>query len=80
MALTVTRTFRVSGIALVAGILLANLPDEPALLGALKVLGILTMVVAVPVFAASALRHLVRPAADGAVKQQRLPFRQFPVA
>ncbi len=60
MALTVTRTFRVSGIALVAGILLANLPDEPALLGALKVLGILTMVVAVPVFAASALRHLVR--------------------
>ena len=58
--MAVTRTFKVSGLALVAGILLANLPDEPALLEALKVLGILATAVAVPVFGVSALRHLMR--------------------
>jgi serine phosphatase RsbU (regulator of sigma subunit) len=58
--LTVTRTFKVSGLALLAGILLVNLGGEDGFLELVKVLGVLTLVVAIPVFGVSALRHLLR--------------------
>lgn len=60
MPLRFTRTFKVSGLALVVGIVLANLGGEHGLLELLKVVGILALVVAVPVFCVSALRHLLR--------------------
>lgn len=55
-----SRTFRVSGIALLAGILLANLGADDGPLEAVKVLGVLAIALAGPVFAVSALRHLLR--------------------
>jgi len=58
--LTVTRTFKVSGLALLAGIVLANLGGEDGVLELVKVVGVLSIVVAAPVFAVSALRHLLR--------------------
>jgi serine phosphatase RsbU (regulator of sigma subunit) len=58
--LTTTRTFRVSGLALLVGIVLANVGGDAGFLEFVKVVGILTLVVAVPVFGASALRHLLR--------------------
>ncbi|MBK9376442.1 MAG: SpoIIE family protein phosphatase [Holophagales bacterium] len=58
--MTVTRTFKVSGLALLAGILLANLGGEDGFAELVKVVGVLTIVVAAPVFAVSALRHLMR--------------------
>jgi len=58
--LTLTRTFKVSGLALLAGILLANLGGEEGFSELVKVIGIFAIVVATPVFAVSALRHLLR--------------------
>ena len=55
-----TRTFKVSGLALVAGIALVALCGSFDFLEPLQFVGVLTLVVAVPVFAVSALRHLVR--------------------
>jgi serine phosphatase RsbU (regulator of sigma subunit) len=58
--LTVTRTFKVSGLALLAGILFANLGGEDGVLEFVKVVGVLAIVVSAPVFGVSALRHLLR--------------------
>ena len=58
--MTVTRTFKVSGLALLAGILLANLGGGHGLLELVRVVGVLAAVFAAPVFAVSALRHLLR--------------------
>ncbi|MCL4810338.1 MAG: hypothetical protein KJ062_21465, partial [Thermoanaerobaculia bacterium] len=58
--MTLTRTFKVSGVALLAGIVLANLGADRGLFEAVKVLGVLAILVAAPVFAVSALRHLLR--------------------
>ncbi|MRR11559.1 hypothetical protein EG835_03590, partial [bacterium] len=58
--MTVTRTFKVSGLALLAGILLANLGGGEGVAGLVKVVGVLVIVVAAPVFGLSALRHLLR--------------------
>ncbi|MBK9088909.1 MAG: hypothetical protein IPL90_07635 [Holophagales bacterium] len=58
--MTVTRTFRFSGLALLAGILLANLGGEEGFAELVKVVGVLAIVVAAPVFGVSALRHLLR--------------------
>jgi serine phosphatase RsbU (regulator of sigma subunit) len=58
--LTLTRTFKVSGLALLAGILLANLGGEAGFAELVKVIGVLAIVVAAPVFGVSALRHLLR--------------------
>ncbi len=58
--MTVTRTFKVSGLALLAGILLANLGGGAGLGAFGKVIGILAIVFAAPVFFVSALRHLLR--------------------
>ena len=58
--MTVTRTFKVSGLALLAGILLVNVGADEGLLEAAKVLGVLAIVFAAPVFGVSALRHLLR--------------------
>ena len=58
--MTVTRTFKVSGLALLAGILLANLGGEDGVAELVKVVGVLAIVVAAPVFGVSALRHLLR--------------------
>lgn len=58
--MTVTRTFKVSGLALLAGILLANLGGEEGVAEVVKVFGVLAIVVAAPVFGVSALRHLLR--------------------
>jgi len=58
--LTVTRTFKVSGLALLAGILLANLGGEAGFAELVKVVGVLAIVVSAPVFGVSALRHLLR--------------------
>lgn len=58
--MTVTRTFKVSGLALLAGILLANLGGDAGFAGLVKALGFLAIVVSVPVFSFSALRHLLR--------------------
>jgi len=58
--LKLTRTFKVSGLALLAGVLLVNLAPDEGVLEIVKVLGVLTLVVAVPVFGVSALRHLLR--------------------
>lgn len=55
-----TRTFKLSGLALAAGIALANLGGEGGFLELVKVVGVLALVVAVPVFGVSALRHLLR--------------------
>ena len=49
-----TRTFKVSGLALAAGVLLCTAS------GGVRALGIVTLVFAVPVFAVSAIRHLLR--------------------
>jgi hypothetical protein len=58
--LTLTRTFKVSGLALLAGILLANLGGEEGVGAAVKVAGVLAIVFATPVFGVSSLRHLLR--------------------
>ena len=58
--MTLTRTFKVSGLALLAGILLANLGGEAGLAEFVKVIGVLAIVLATPVFGVSALRHLLR--------------------
>jgi len=58
--LTVTRTFKVSGLALIAGVLLVIVGGDKGVLELLEVAGVLTLVVAVPVFGVSALRHLLR--------------------
>ena len=58
--MTLTRTFKVSGLALLAGILLANLGGDAGIGEFVKVVGILAIVVATPVFGVSALRHLLR--------------------
>ncbi len=58
--MAVTRTFKVSGLALLAGILLANLGGEEGFLELVTVVGVLAIVVATPVFGVSALRHLLR--------------------
>ena len=58
--MTLTRTFKVSGLALLAGILLVNLGGEAGFAELVKVVGILAIVVASPVFGVSALRHLLR--------------------
>lgn len=58
--MTVTRTFKVSGLALLTGILLANLGGEQGVAEGVKVLGVLAVVVSAPVFGVSALRHLLR--------------------
>ena len=58
--MTVTRTFKVSGLALLAGILLANLGAEEGFFELFKVAGVLAIAVAAPVFGVSALRHLLR--------------------
>lgn len=58
--MTVTRTFKVSGLALLAGILLANLGGDQGVAEGVKVLGVLAVVVSAPVFGVSALRHLLR--------------------
>ena len=55
-----TRTFKLSGLALAAGIALANLGGEDGFLELVRVVGVLALVVAVPVFGVSALRHLLR--------------------
>ncbi len=58
--MTVTRTFKVSGLALLAGILLANLGGESGFADFVKLVGVLAIVFAAPIFAVSALRHLLR--------------------
>ena len=58
--MTLTRTFKVSGLVLLAGILLANLGGEEGLAEFVKVIGVLAIVLATPVFGVSALRHLLR--------------------
>lgn len=55
-----TRTFKLSGLALLAGIVLASLGGEEGFLELVKVVGVLTLVVSIPVFGVSALRHLLR--------------------
>jgi hypothetical protein len=58
--LTLTRTFKVSGLALLGGILLANLGGGAGLGGLVEAVGVLVVVFATPVFGVSALRHLLR--------------------
>jgi serine phosphatase RsbU (regulator of sigma subunit) len=58
--LTLTRTFKASGAALLAGIVFASLGTDQGPLEAVKVIGVLAIVLAAPVFAVSALRHLLR--------------------
>lgn len=58
--MTVTRTFRVSGVAFLAGLLLVVLGGDSGLAGLVRALGVLALVVSVPVFGVSALRHLLR--------------------
>jgi len=58
--LTLTRTFRVSGLAFLAGILLTALGGDAGFAEAMRVVGILLLVVSVPVFGVSLLRHLLR--------------------
>lgn len=58
--MTVTRTFKASGLALIAGTLLVAVGGGKGVLELLEVAGVLTLVVAVPVFGVSALRHLLR--------------------
>lgn len=58
--LRLTRTLKVSGVALLAGILFANLGADRGLFEVVKVVGVLAIVVSSPVFAVSALRHLLR--------------------
>lgn len=58
--MTVTRTFKASGLALLAGILLANLGGEAGFAEFVKVIGILAISISTPVFAVSLLRHLLR--------------------
>lgn len=58
--MTLTRTFRVSGLAFLAGILLTALGGDAGFAEAMRVVGILLLVVSVPVFGVSLLRHLLR--------------------
>jgi len=60
--LTFTRTFRISGLALLAGIVLVAVAGDASggLLELLEVVGVLTIVLSAPVFGISALRHLLR--------------------
>lgn len=58
--MTLTRTFKVSGLALLGGILLANLGGGAGLGGLVEAVGVLVVVFATPVFGVSALRHLLR--------------------
>lgn len=58
--MTLTRTFRVSGLAFLAGVLLAALGGDAGLAEAMRVVGVLLLVVSVPVFGVSLLRHLLR--------------------
>jgi len=58
--LTLTRTFRVSGLAFLAGVLLTALGGDAGFAEALRVVGVLLLVVSVPVFGVSLLRHLLR--------------------
>lgn len=58
--MTVTRTFKASGLALIAGVLLVTVGGGKGVLELLEVAGVLTLVVAIPVFGVSALRHLLR--------------------
>ena len=58
--MTLTRTFRVSGLAFFAGVLLAVLGGDAGIAEAMRVAGVLLLVVATPVFGVSLLRHLLR--------------------
>lgn len=60
--MTFTRTFRISGLALLAGIVLVAVAGNArgGLLELLELLGVLAIVVSAPVFGVSALRHLLR--------------------
>lgn len=58
--MTLTRTFRVSGLAFLAGILLTALGGDAGFAEAMRVVGVLLLVVSVPVFGVSLLRHLLR--------------------
>lgn len=58
--MTLTRTFRVSGLAFLAGVLLTALGGDAGFAEALRVVGVLLLVVSVPVFGVSLLRHLLR--------------------
>lgn len=58
--MTLTRTFRVSGLAFLAGVLLAALGGDAGLAEAMRVVGVLLLVVSGPVFGVNLLRHLLR--------------------
>ncbi len=58
--MTLTRTLRVSGLAFLAGVLLTALGGDAGFAEAMRVVGILLLVVSVPVFGVSLLRHLLR--------------------
>ncbi len=58
--MTLTRTFRVSGLAFLAGVLLTALGGDAGFAEAMRVVGVLLLVVSVPVFGVSLLRHLLR--------------------
>lgn len=58
--MTLTRTFRVSGLAFLAGVLLTALGGDAGFAEAMRVVGLLLLVVSVPVFGVSLLRHLLR--------------------
>lgn len=58
--MTLTRTFRVSGLAFLAGVLLTALGGDAGFAEALRVVGVLLLVASIPVFGVSLLRHLLR--------------------
>lgn len=60
--MTLSRTFKVSGLALVVGIILVAVGGggTGGALGLAEAVGVLTLVLAIPVFSLSALRHLLR--------------------